>query len=151
LLRFNGEQLKRFVITNPGYPNPFSTAGPATQPTSVVQLDPNARIPYTFQHSISVEQELQRGTTLTVSFFRTSATLFRSRDINAPFPPFYFSRPDASLNVLRQIESSGRQVTNSLEISFRGKVTSYFTGMAQYTLGRAYNNSSGITTFPANN
>jgi hypothetical protein len=158
LLRFDGERLQRFVITNPGYPNPFVSAvaaqplaQPQAQPTSVVRLDPNVRIPYTFQHSISVEQQLQRGTTLTVSYFRTAGILFRSRDINAPLPPFYEARPNASLNVLRQIESSGRQVTDSLEISFRGNVTKYFAGMAQYTLGSAYNDSSGIGSFPANN
>ena len=151
LLRFNGERLQRFVITNPSYPNPFAATGSALPPTSVVRLDPTVRIPYTVQHSVSVEQQLQRGTTITASYFRTSTILFRSRDINAPLPQFYSARPDASLNVLRQIESSGRQVTDSLEISFRGNATKYFVGMAQYTLGRAYNDSSGIGSFPANN
>src|SRR5262245_11765356 len=151
LLRFDGVRLQRFVLTNPGYPNPFVNGDTATQPTSVVRLDPNVRIPYTFQHSISVEQQLQRGTTLTVSYFRTSGILFRSRDINAPLPPLYLVRPDPALNVLRQIETSARQVTNSLEISFRGNATKYFSGMAQYTLGRSYNDSNGIGSFPANN
>ena len=108
-------------------------------------------MPYVFQQSGSVEQQLYRGTTLTVSYFRTSGRLFRSRDINAPLPPFYAVRPDPSLNALRQIETSGGQITHSLEISFRGNVTKYFAGMAQYTLGKAYNNSSGIALFPANN
>jgi hypothetical protein len=98
-----------------------------------------------------VERQLYRATTLTLSYFRTSGSLFRSRDINSPLPPLFAARPDPSLNVLRQIEASAHQVTNSLEISFRGNVTKYFTGMAQYTLGRAYNNSSGIAAFPANN
>ncbi len=150
LLRYDGTRLERFLLTNPTYPNPFVYGAPA-QPTSVVRLDPHVQIPYTFQHSLSVEQQLQRGTTLTVSYFRTSGSLFRSRDINAPIPPFYAARPDPSLNVLRQIETSGRQVTDSLEISFRGNVTRYFAGMAQYTLGQAYNNSGGIRSFPANN
>src|SRR5437870_2676628 len=151
LLRFNGVRLQRFVITNPSYPNPFLSTDVALQPTSVVRLDANGRIPYTFQHSISLERQLQRGTTLTVSYFRTSGNLFRSRDINAPLPPPYSARPDASLNVLRQIESSGRQVTDSLEISFRGNATKYFAGMAQYTLGSASNDANGIGAFPANN
>ena len=150
LLRFDGVRLQRFVITNPTYPDPFANGDTADQPTSVVRLDPKVRIPYTFQHSISVEQQLQRGTTLTVSYFRTSGRLFRSRDINAPPPPFYLARPDPALNVLREIETSARQVTNSLEVSFRGNATKYFSGMAQYTLGRAYNDSSGIGSFPAN-
>src|SRR5262249_56720589 len=72
LLRYDGLRLQRFLITNPSYPNPFATGDAAAQPTSVVRLDPNVRIPYTFQHSISVEQQLLRGTTVTVSYFRTS-------------------------------------------------------------------------------
>jgi hypothetical protein len=151
LLRLNGMRLQRFVITDPTYPNPFENGGPSAQPTSVVRLDPNIRIPYWLQSSIAVERQLKPGTTLTVSYFRTLGILFRSRDINAPLPPLYSARPDPSLNVLRQIESSGRQVTQSLEISFRGKATKYFTGMVQYTFGRAYNNSNGIGSFPANN
>jgi len=151
LLRFDGIRLQRFVLTNPPYPNPFANGDVTAQPTSVVRLDRNARIPYVFQHSVSVERQLQRGTILTVSYFRTSGILFRSRDINAPLPPLYSARPDSALNVLRQIETSARQVTNSLEISFRGNATKYFSGMAQYTLGRAYNDSYGIGSFPANN
>jgi hypothetical protein len=150
LLRYDGAHLRRFLITNPTYPFPFASSS-TVQPTTLVRLDPNVRVPYTLQNSISVEQQLQRSATLTVSYFRTSGGLFRSRDINAPLPPFYAARPDPSLNVLRQIEASARQVTNSLEISFRGNVTRYFTGMAQYTLGEAHNNSSGIASFPANN
>ncbi len=151
LLRYDGERLRRFLITDPLFPSPFVNGTTATQPTSVVRLDPNLRMPYVFQQSGSVEQQLYRGTTLTVSYFRTSGRLFRSRDINAPLPPFYAVRPDPSLNALRQIETSGGQITHSLEISFRGNVTKYFAGMAQYTLGKAYNNSSGIALFPANN
>jgi hypothetical protein len=151
LLRYDGQRLQRFLITNPTYPNPFVNGVPMSQPTSVVRLGPHVDIPYTFQQSVSVEQQLQRGTTLTVSFFRTTGNLFRSRDVNAPLPPFYAARPDPSLNVHRQIETSGRQVTDSLEISFRGNVTKYFAGMAQYTLGQVYNDSSGIRSFPANN
>ena len=151
LLRYDGERLRRFLITDPLFPSPFVNGTTAAQPTSVVRLDPNVRMPYVFQQSGSVEQQLYRGTTLTVSYFRTSGRLFRSRDINAPLPPFYAVRPDPSLNALRQIETSGGQITHSLEISFRGNVTKYFAGMAQYTLGKAYNNSSGIALFPANN
>jgi hypothetical protein len=149
LLRYNGVRLLRFIISYPTYPDPYANGSVATQPSSIVQLDPNVRIPYTFQHSAAVERQLAAGTTLSVSYFRTSGIVFRSRDVNAPLPPLYAARPNPSLGQLRQIESSGRQVTQSLEIAFRGNVTRYFSGMAQYTLGSAYNNSSGITSFPA--
>ena len=151
LLRYDGQRLRRFLLTDPAYPFPFGSGVTIAQPTSIVRLDPAVRIPYTFQNSISLERQLQRAGTLTVSYFRTSGILFRSRDINAPLPPLYAARPNPSLNVLRHIEASARQITNSLEFSFRGDVTRFFTGMAQYTLGKAYNNSSGIASFPANN
>jgi hypothetical protein len=38
---------------------------------------------------------------------------------------------------------------NALELSFRGRPTKFFTGQAQYTLGKTYNNTGGITYFPA--
>ena len=37
------------------------------------------------------------------------------------------------------------------ELTFRGKPTKWFSGQAQYTLGKTYNNTSGITYFPGNN
>ncbi len=49
-----------------------------------------------------------------------------------------------------QLRSEGYQKSNSFQISFRGRPVSYFTGQAQYTLGKTYNNTSGITYFPAN-
>jgi carboxypeptidase family protein/TonB-dependent receptor-like protein len=157
LLRYDGIQLHQFQITNPLFPDPF-----AVGPTSVVRLEPGVRIPYTLQYSASIERQLGKATTLTVNYTGIRGVhLFRSRDINAPPPPFYLTRPDPSLGVLRQIESAGDLESHSLEIGLRGNVTRYFTGMLQYTLGRAYNNVGGtpagvnrqfgINVFPANN
>jgi hypothetical protein len=75
---------------------------------------------------------------------------FRSRDINAPLAPSYAVRPDPSIGVLREIESAGRRVSDSLEVSLRGNVSRYFSGMAQYRLSSAHDNTSGITYFPPN-
>jgi carboxypeptidase family protein/TonB-dependent receptor-like protein len=157
LLRYDGIHLHQFLITDPLFPDPF-----AVGPTNVVRLEPGVRIPYTLQYSASVERQLGKATTLTVNYTGIRGVhLFRSRDINAPPPPFYLTRPDANLSVLRQIESAGDLESHSLEIGLRGNVTRYFTGMLQYTLGRAYNNVGGtpagvnrqfgINVFPANN
>jgi hypothetical protein len=64
------------------------------------------------------------------------------------------SRPDPAYGQIRQIESSGNLAAHSLEVSFRGNITRYFMGMAQYLLARAYNDVGGlrsINSFPANN
>jgi len=156
LIRFDGTQLRQYLITNPLFPDPL-----ATGPTSVVRLEPDVKIPYTLQYSASVERRLGKTTTFTVNYTGLRGVhMFRSRDVNAP-PPLYLARPDPNLNVSRQIESAGDLESHSLEIGLRGNVTHYFTGMVQYTLGRAYNNvgasptgggrTTGINSFPANN
>ena len=51
---------------------------------------------------------------LTLSLTYTGARgyhLFRSRDVNAPPPPLYLTRPDPAYGVVRQVESTGRQQT----------------------------------------
>jgi hypothetical protein len=76
--------------------------------------------------------------------------LFRSRDVNAPPAPDYLARPNANLGQERRIESEGYQKSNSVELTFRGNPSRYFTGQVQYTLGKTYNNTGGITYFPGN-
>ena len=157
LIRYDGTRLLQYLVNDPVYPDPF-----ALGPTSVVRLDPTVRIPYVLQYGAGVERQLGKSTTLTINYMGLRGVhLFRSRDVNAPPPPFYLARPDSNLSVWRQIESSGDLESQSLELGLRGNLTRYFVGMVQYTLGRAYNNvggtttggsrTSGINSFPANN
>ena len=144
--------LTRYVIENPGYPDPFASAAvAASQPPSIVQLAPDVQIPQTLQYSVGVDHQLQKTTTLSVAYtgargYRT----FRSRDVNAPLPPLYLARPDLAYGAVRQIESTGRQETDSLQMTLRGRVTRWFNGQMQYTWSRAYNDTNGIASFPAN-
>lgn len=149
--------MQQYLIPNPLFPDPL-----AVGPTSITKLDPTVRIPYTLQYGASVERQITKATTFTASYTGLRGVhLFRSRDVNAPPPPAYSSRPNPNLSVFRQIESAGDLESQSLEFGLRGNVTRYFTGMVQYTLGRADNNvggtttggsrTSGINAFPANN
>ena len=153
ILRFDGQRLKRYVLTDPGFPDPLSPGQSLTeQPTSIVRLSPDVKIPYTLQYGIAVERQLQKSTTMTFSYIGTRGVdQFRSRDVNAPLPPLFSVRPDPRFSVIRQIESTADLKANSLEIGLRGNITNLFNGMAQYVLGRSYNNTSGIGSFPANN
>lgn len=150
ILLFNGSRLRQYVFVNPGYPDPLGAGGTLTaQPVSLTRLEPNINIPYTAQYSFSVEHQLQKSTTLAITYLGSRGVdQFRSRDINAPLPPSYLVRPDSSVGVLREIESEGRRVTNSLEVTLRGNVTRFFNGMAQYRLASAHDNTSGIGYFP---
>lgn len=152
ILLFNGSRLGLYVLPNPGYPDPLSAGATLTaQPVSITRLDPNINIPYTIQYSFSVERQLQKSTTLAVTYLGSRGLdQFRSRDINAPLPPLYLTRPNPSIGVLREIESAGRRVSDSLEVTLRGNVTRRFNGMAQYRLASSHDNTSGIGYFPPN-
>ncbi len=154
LLRYDGRHLSQYLITNPSYPNPWSGGAQAqATPSNLVMLAPDVRIPYTLQYGIGIERQLQKSTTLTVNYVGNRGVgMFRSRDINAPLPPFTSSlRPNPNYGQLRQIESSGNFQSHSVEIALRGKISKLFNGMMQYTFGHAYNDTSGIGSFPANN
>jgi hypothetical protein len=152
LLLYNGLTLQSYLIKNPTFPSPFINGGSlADFPTDVVQFDPSIHEPYSIQYSMGVERQLAKQTTLAITYNGSvGISLFRSLDINAPLPPNYLVVPDPSVGVLRQIESSGRQISNSLQVTLRGQLPHHVSGLMQYTLSRTDNNTGGITWFPAN-
>ena len=156
LLHFNGVNLLRFILSNPQnapflFSYPVTPAQLAGAPTSVVMLDPRLRIPYTVQYSMGIERQVTAKSTFSATYIGSRGIdLFRSRDINAPPPPNFVARPNPNLGQERQIESEGYQKSNSLELTFRGRPSRFFAGQVQYTLGKTYNNTSGITYFPGN-
>ena len=152
VLRYNGEVLRNILITNPTYPDPFLLTGALqAQPSDIVRFAPDIREPYSVQYSMGVEEQVAKRTTIAATY-RGAVGIrnFRSRDVNAPLPPDYLVRPDPVRGVWRQIESSGRQLDNALDVTLRGDVTRYFSGVAQYTLSHSSNNTGGITWFPSN-
>jgi hypothetical protein len=106
LLHFNGVNLLRFIIDNPTYPaTPSSRVG---VPTSVVVLDPRARIPFTAQYSIGIEHQVTQKSTFSATYVGSHGTdLFRSVDANAPPPPARLNRPNPNLGQEREIQSEG--------------------------------------------
>jgi outer membrane receptor protein involved in Fe transport len=141
--------LVKYVITDPAYPDPFHVA--TAQAPSIVRLAPNVQIPQTLQYSVGVDHQLSKATTVSITYTGSHGDhLFRSRDVNAPLPPTYISRPDPSYDVVREIESDGRQQSDSLSVTARGTMTKWFNGQVQYALSRANNDTNGIAWFPAN-
>src|SRR5205814_9738606 len=75
--------LTRYVVSNPGYPDPFTSAA-ATQPPSIVQLAPDVQIPQTAQYSVGLDHQLQTTTTLSLTY--TGARGRRTTSISAARP-----------------------------------------------------------------
>ena len=143
--------LTKIVITEPAYPDPFASAVATVPPPSIVQLAPDVKIPHSVQYSVSFDHQLKKTTTVSLSYTGARGySLFRSRDINAPPPPLYLTRPDPAYGVIRQVESNGRQSADSFGVTLRGRMTAWFNGQMQYTLSRTYNDTAGINAFPAN-
>jgi len=151
-LRFDGQRLREVSISNPGFPDPFSSGGTlAAQPSTIVRFAPDIREPYIIQSGVGIERQLNKSLTATANYINTRGIkLYRSRDINAPLTPF-LQRPDPSIGILRQVESTAHSQAHALELMLRGKISRFFNGTIQYTLGRAYNNTGGINSRPANN
>jgi hypothetical protein len=109
------------------------------------------QIPQTVHYSVGIDHQLRKNLTVSVTYTGTRGYhLFRSRDINAPPPPLYTTRPDPAYGAVREIESDGRQSTKSLQVTMRGRLGRWFNGQTQYTWSRAYNDTNGISSYPAN-
>ena len=152
-LRFDGQRVRQVTINDPGYPDPLTSgATPATAPSSIVRFAQRIRSPYLLQFGIGIERQLTKSLTASANYIGTRGIkLFRSRNVNAPPPPSFSDRPDPTIGVLRQIESSAESQANTLELMLRGKVTPFFNTTIQYTFGRAWNDTAGINSLPANN
>jgi hypothetical protein len=150
LLHSERGDLVKYLLTDPPYPAPPVSIENAP-PRSLTQLAPGVQIPRTLQYSANLDSQLRKGLSLSIGYTGTHGyDLFRSRDINAPLPPSYTARPDLAFGSIRQVESTGRQVTDSLQVTLRGQMTRWFNGQTQYTLSRARNDTNGLNAFPAN-
>ena len=53
--------IRRVVLTDPGYPDPFQGGSSApSSPPSLVRFAPGMKIPYSVQYSLGVEHQLTR-------------------------------------------------------------------------------------------
>jgi outer membrane receptor protein involved in Fe transport len=151
LLHSRDGRLLRYVISDPGYPDPFAPGQSiGAQPRSIVQLSPDVKIPATLQYSAGIERQLGKSTLSVTYIGMRGYGLFFSRDINAPRPPLYAARPDATRGVVREIESTGRLHADSIQATLRGNLSKFFNGQLQYTFGKTTNNTNGVGWFPAN-
>lgn len=152
LKRYNGVIIRSLTLLNPSYPNPYPPGtDPSTLPTNLVTRTDAARIPYSTNFSLGVEREVMKGLSVAATYRGTVGVhLFRSRDINAPLPPYNMGRPNPLFGTIRQMESEGRQLGNALDLTVEGKASRWFSGMAQYTFSHTDNNTGGIAWYPAN-
>lgn len=152
LALYSVPSLESILLLNPSYPDPFAGGiQSAVQPPNLYRFSPNIKMPYLALYSAAVEHQISKGATVSATYRgMVGVSLFRSLDVNQPLPPFYTLRPDPRYGVYQQVQSSGRQIGQALDLSFSGRLNRYFSGIAQYTLSRTDNNTGGINYMPPN-
>ena len=124
----------------------------SAQPPNLVQLAPNAKIPYQIQYGLSIERQLGEKATGVVSVYSARGIdAFRSVDVNAPTPQSgYTVRPNLAYGRIRQMQSAGFWDGDGMDVSYRGRLNKWFTGFGRYTWSHYDGNTSGIGWFPQN-
>jgi hypothetical protein len=121
-------------------------------PYNLVELQPNAKVPYQIQYGLSIERGFGKSAVGTISAYSVRGDdRFRSVDINAPTPESdYTERPNPEYGRIREMQPEGTFIGNSMDISFHGALNKYFTGFGRYTWSHFESNQEGITWFPQN-
>jgi hypothetical protein len=154
-IRFDGVRQQSYIVRTAIF-NPNNPLGTGQQVSVQSQtrriLDPILNAPYSFNISLSVEQQLPKGLVASLTYLHdTGIHQFRTRNINAPYPdpnnPGQLVRPNPNEGIIYQIESSARSEMNRVEFGLNrrlGKIVAF----GRYSLGWMNSNSGGI---PANN
>lgn len=155
--RLNGVNEQQFIVPSPDFfPTIPSLATLESLSTPVYpsryQIASDLRAPYTLQWATSLEQQLTRNATLTVTYLHSHGVhQFLSDDINAPLPgTFPLGDPEAgvrplgySAGNLYQYESAGLFTQNQLITNFNLRMGTKLSLNGYYSLGYANSDTSG--------
>ncbi len=89
--RLNGQNQRAYIVNNPDFfptPPPISelSAIAASSPT-IFRIAPNLRSPYDMDTAVSLERQLSRSTTVSLTYVNSRGVRqFVTNDINAPLP-----------------------------------------------------------------
>ena len=152
----DGVHVREIDISYPSYPDPF-LGGQITSPApSVMRVAPDAQSPYLVQTSAGIEEEIGKGTWLSLEYsFLHGVHLFRIRDVNAPLPSRSGLRPDPNFSNVEEVVSTAFLRGHALNLTFRGGLGKRFKGYGQYVFSKYTNdapsNGPGSFLFPADN
>jgi hypothetical protein len=159
--RLNGITQQQFIVNNPTcFPGVdvtltnFANCGAVSSAASnLYQIDPGLRSPYTVQAAASVERQITKSATLSVTYLNsTGFDQFLTINSSAPYPgtPCVGACPTTtSGNVYRYI-SEGNFKQHQLIVNSNVKAGSRVQLFGYYTLNYANSDASGVSSFPTN-
>jgi hypothetical protein len=157
--RLNGITQIQYIVTCTTLPCAPLSNYPSPPPTSELQqfspttyqIDPTLHSPYILQSALSLERQITRQATVTVSYLNSRGfDQLLTRNINAPIPPNTDPndptvRPLGTLNNIYQYATQGIFRQNQLIVN--GTVrTGRVTLFGFYTLNNVHSNTGGAST-----
>jgi len=155
--RLNGITQTQTVINNPtcfpGLDKPFdianlSSCGAITNNSSIYQIGPSLYAPYTLQAAVSVERQLTKSATLSVTYLNSRGfDQITTINANAPYPgtPCYPDCPAVTNGNLYQYVSEGVFKQKQLIASTNVRVGSKVQLFGYYVLNYANSDTAGIS------
>lgn len=158
--RFDGVNQQQLIITNPVFfpvIPPFATLA-GSNATTVRSVAGGLRSPYVISEGLSVERQLPRSITLSVTYIhQNSYNLLRSRNLNAPLPGTFIPgvpssgvRPFPGVGNLFQFESTGSSQSDGMVVNFRSRLSQRVMLFATSRFFREKTDTDGPFDFPAN-
>ncbi|PYY09677.1 MAG: hypothetical protein DMG69_09225 [Acidobacteria bacterium] len=128
---------------------------PASQTTATIyQIDPALHAAYIMQSAVSVERQVTKNATVTVSYLNSRGVhQFLSRNANAPLPGTPYSigpRPAPTAGNVDQYTSEGTFRQNQLITNFNIRLGQKLALFGYYSLNYANSDTSGASSFPSN-
>jgi hypothetical protein len=159
--RYNGVAQQQYLVNFPSFfttnsanlPPISSLGGPAS--TNITTIDKALRAPYIMQTAISVERQLPKNSTISLTFTDSRGLhLLRIRDINAPLPGTYEAGrpvyPYGGTGQIDQFESNGILKQSQLILNGNTRFNSKVFLFAGYFYNTANSDTDGASTYPAN-
>ena len=139
--RLNGATQVTSIFTNPDfYPAPMQL--PTSAAATIYQIDPNLRAPYTIQSAASIERQITRAATVSLTYLNSRGIHnFFIDNVNAPYSDG--SRPNPSLGNIYQYRSEGVFRQNQLIANARLSLSRRISLFGFYTLSYANSNVAG--------
>jgi hypothetical protein len=155
--RLNGTTQEQFVISNPqcGSVTDFASCTGIVTPVipTIYQISPRLRAPYTLQSAISVERQLTKAATLSVTYLNSRGfDQLLTINANAPFPGTACSpacATPAGGNLYQYVSEAvfrQNQLITNTNVGIGSKVQFF----GYYVLNYANSDTSGVSSFPSN-
>jgi len=160
--RQNGVTQQEYIATDPTfYPNIPTISALQLEQTGVptiYRIQPNLHAPYTMQAALSVEHQVSKAVTMTVSYVNSHGVHeLLTNNINAPLPGTYILgertsgiRPNGLLENIYEYESQGVFKQNQLITNINIRAGARLSLAGYYSLNYANSDTSGPTSFPSN-